>query len=254
MLKRFGLLKLSPVLLQADRRTRHHMMIDGEINPREWFNWHPKEYQPWYFDRHKFLYERQEYAAHHHLLCHQAYRKDIEQLLLYPEPGTFLIDCRMETEKMHRWVPHSHWLPRDEVEYALQLTPEEFRDMYGFRRPSKSDDVILFSHDGIASEQSGWEWRKQYYQHVYNYRGGTNELFGEKYADFHMKESLDPWKGPYPQNAIFVDKWSKRKVLMRTGPFDRQYEMQDFALPDLELEKPRHSEDGPRQHMPYGLQ
>lgn len=249
-----GLLKGSPLLRQADRRTRHHMMIDGEINPREWFNWHPKEYQPWYFDRHKFLYEQQQYAAYHHLLCHQVYLKDLEQLTLFPEPGTFLVDCRMRSSRMHRWVPHSHWLPRDEVEYALQLTEEQFLDMYGFQKPERNDDVILFSHDGLASEQAGWEWRKQYYMHVYNYRGGTNELFGESYADFQLKDRLDPWKGPYPQNSIFIDKWSKRKVLLRTGPFDRQYEMQDFALPDLELEKPRHPEEGPRQHMPYGLQ
>eukprot|EP00796_Vickermania_ingenoplastis_P005500 gene5500-3971_t len=226
----------------------------GAINPREWFNWHPKEYQPWYFDEHKFLYERQQYAANHHLLCHQVYLKDMEQLFLYPEPTTHIIDCRTSTSKMHRWVPHSCWLPRDEVEYALQLSNEEFRDMYGFLKPGKSHDIILVSHDGLASEQAGWEFKKQYYQHVYNYRGGTNELFQETYTDFHLKEKLDPWKGPYPQNSIFVDKWSKRKVLMRTGPFDRQYEMQDFALPDLELERPRHSEDGPRQHMPYGLQ
>ncbi|KAG5472575.1 hypothetical protein LSCM1_03980 [Leishmania martiniquensis] len=242
------------LLLQSDRRTRHHMMIDGEINPREWFNWHPKEYQPWYFDRHKFLYEQGQYAAHHHLLCHQAYLKDMIHLMCYPEPRTFIIDCRMSPAKMHRWVPHSVWLPRDEVEYALQLTNDEFQEMYGFTKPAKDDDILLISHNGLASEQAGWEWRKQYYQHVYNYRGGTNELFGENYHDFVLKDRLDPWKGPYPQKSIFVDKWSKRKVLTRTGPFDRQYEMQDFALPDLELEKPRHSEDGPRQNMPYGLQ
>ncbi|ORC90700.1 S-adenosylmethionine synthetase [Trypanosoma theileri] len=239
---------------QADRRTRHHMMVDGQINPREWFNWHPKEYQPWYFDRHKFLYEQQQYAQFHHLLCHQVYLKDILHLVRYPEPYTYIIDCRTSPLKMHRWVPHSSWLPRDEVEYALQLSPEEFVDMYGFKKPRKSDDIILVSHNGLHSEQAGWEWKKQFFQHVYNYRGGTNELFGELYSDMVLKDSLAPWKGPFPQSGIFVDKWSKRKVLTRTGPFDRQYEMQDFALPDLELEKPRHTEDGPRQNMPYGLQ
>lgn len=249
-----GPLRFCAIFRQADRRTRHHMMIDGVLNPREWFNWHPKEYQPWFFDKHKFLYEQQQYAAHHHLLCHQVYLKDIHHLILFPEPTMYLIDCRTSAAKMHRWVPHSNWLPRDEVEYALQLSEADFKEMYGFKKPERSDDVILFSHNGLASEQAGWEWKKQYFEHVYNYRGGTNELFEERYEDFFIKEKLDPWKGPYPQQAIFVDKWSKRKVLMRTGPFDRQYEMQDFALPDLELEKPRHSEDGPRQHMPYGLQ
>lgn len=249
-----GWLIRSRVLLQADRRTRHHMMVDGALNPREYFNWHPKEFQPWYFDRHKFLFEQQQYAAFHHMLCHQVYWKDVMQLIRYPEPRSVMIDCRMSPSRMHRWVPHSHWLPRDEVEYALQLSAEDFKELYGFSKPQKDEDVILFSHDGLASEQAGWEWKKQYFQHVYNYRGGTNELFEEKYNDFDVKEKLEPWKGPYPQSSIFVDKWSKRKVLLRTGPFDRQYEMQDFALPDLELERPRHSEDGPRQHMPYGLQ
>nr|CCC91179.1 unnamed protein product [Trypanosoma congolense IL3000] len=244
----------SLVRLQSDRRTRHHMMIDGQINPREWFNWHPKEYQPWYFDRHMFLYERQQYAHLHHLLCHQVYLKDMLHFLRHPEPFAHIIDCRTAPIKMHRWIPHSLWLPRDEVEYALQLTAEEFVDMYGFRKPEKSDDIILVSHNGIYSEQAGWEWKKQFYQHVYNYRGGTNELFGEAYSDTAVKDVLAPWKGPFPQSAIFVDKWSKRKVLTRTGPFDRQYEMQDFALPDLELEKARHPEEGPRQHMPFGLQ
>lgn len=229
-------------------------MVDGALNPREWFNWHPKEYQPWYFDRHKFLFERNEYAAHHALLCHQVFLKDVFQLIEFPDPLTCVIDCRMNPGKMHRWVPHSHWLPRDEVEYALQLSGEDFVEMYGFEKPGKDSDVVLISHNGLASEQAGWEFKKQYFQHVYNFRGGTNELFSESYHDFVVKERLDPWKGPYPQSAVFVDKWSKRKVLTRTGPFDRQYEMQDFALPDLELERPRHSEAGPRQNMPYGLQ
>lgn len=230
------------------------MMVDGQINPREWFNWHPKEYQPWYFDRHKFLYEQRQYAQFHHLLCHQVYLKDMLHLMRYPEPYTHIIDCRTSTQKMHRWVPHSLWLPRDEVEYALQLSADEFLDMYGFRKPDKSDDVILLSHNGIYSEQAGWEWKKQFFQHVYNYRGGTNELFGESYSDMNVSDVLSPWKGPFPQSGVFVDKWSKRKVLTRTGPFDRQYEMQDFALPDLELEKARHPEEGPRQNMPFGLQ
>ncbi|KAG8339499.1 S-adenosylmethionine synthetase [Trypanosoma vivax] len=230
------------------------MIVDGQINPREWFNWHPKEYQPWYFDRHKFLYERFQYAHLHHLLCHQVFLKDILQLVQFPEPKTHIIDCRTAPLRMHRWIPHSLWLPRDEVEYALQLDDDEFVDMYGFVKPSKSDDIILVSHNGLYSEQAGWEWKKQYFQHVYNYRGGTNELFGERYSDTVLADTLPPWKGPFPQNCIFVDKWSKRKVLTRTGPFDRQYEMQDFALPDLELERARHPEEGPRQNMPFGLQ
>ncbi|CUG91059.1 Hypothetical protein, putative [Bodo saltans] len=239
---------------QADRRTRHHMMQDGQINPREWFNWHMKEYQPWYYDQHKFLYERLQWNHVHHLLCHQVYLKDMLQLAQNPEPKTFVIDCRMNPDKMHRWIPHSHWLPRDEVEYALQLTETEFREMYGFGKPAHEDDIIIVSHNGLASEQAGWEWRKAFYLHVYNYRSGTNELFGEKYSDFVVDAKLPEWKGPYPQSGIFVDKWSKRKVLTRTGPFDRQYEMQDHALPDFELEQARHPESGPRQNMPYGLQ
>eukprot|EP00796_Vickermania_ingenoplastis_P005465 gene5465-3940_t len=210
----------SHVWRQADRRTRHHMMVEGAINPREWFNWHPKEYQPWYFDEHKFFSMSGSNMLRITICC---------QLFLYPEPTTHIIDCRTST---------------DEVEYALQLSNEEFRYVW-LLKPGKSHDIILVSHDGLASEQAGWEFKKQYYQHVYNYRGGTNELFQETYTDFHLKEKLDPWKGPYPQNSIFID---------ANGPFDRQYEMQDFALPDLELERPRHSEDGPRQHMPYGLQ
>eukprot|EP00758_Cryptobia_borreli_P007951 Tbor_TRINITY_DN5345_c0_g1::TRINITY_DN5345_c0_g1_i1::g.4331::m.4331 len=243
---------------QADRRTRSHLMLDGQINPREWHNWHMKEYQPWHYDRHKFLYEQMQWSHVHHLLCHQVYLDDIKQLTQYPEPSTIIIDTRMRPNKMHRWVPNSHWVPRDEVEYALQLTDEEFKDMYGFEKPDKRlNDIILISHNGHASEQAGWEFRKAFYTHVYNYRGGCNELFAEDYYDFPPSEKLKPWKGPFPQQGIYIDKWSKRKVLTRMGPFDRQYEMEDFALPDLEREKARHkdNEDGlPRQHMPYGLQ
>ena len=32
-------------------------MLDGQINPREWYNWHSREFQPHYYDLHKFLYE-----------------------------------------------------------------------------------------------------------------------------------------------------------------------------------------------------
>lgn len=181
------------------------------------------------------------------------------------------------------------------MEYALQLDPSEFLEMYAFPKPSHHEDIILISHNGLASEQAGWEFKKSFYQHVYNYRGGTNELFRdgessgsgrlqseaaerlhaignssdeessssdnrnskgvvEEYSDFNIEEKLKPWKGPFPQSQIYVDEWSKRKLLTRSGPFDKRYEMQDFALPDLELEKKRHPEEGPRSHMPFGLQ
>jgi len=231
------------------------MMLDGEVNPREWFNWHPREFLPYHYDKHKFVYERSHWAHVHHLLCHQVERKDIDRLVACPEPTTWLLDVRLEPRKMHRWVPHSHWLPRDEVEYALQLTDAEFFEMYGFRKPPVTEDIVLLSHDGTASEEAGWEFKKQYYTHVYNFRAGTNDLFHESYVDFPaMNHELRPWKGPYPSNHVYVDSFSKRKVLTRSGPFDRQYEFQEFALPDLEAEKARHPEDGPRSHMPWGLQ
>lgn len=265
-------------------------MLDGQINPREWYNWHPREFQPHYYDLHKFLYERHQWAHVHHLLCHQVYLKDMLRLTECPEPHTYVIDCRTDTAKMHNHVPNSYWLPRDEVEYALQLNAEEFLEMYAFPKPRHDEDIILFSHNGLASEQAGWEFKKAFYQHVYNYRGGTNELLGgaknpsdqtaseaatkfgrkegeeeqqnsnnnnnnsELYSDLSVEERLKPWKGPYPQSAIYVDEWSKRKLLQRSGPFDKRYEMQDFALPDLELERKRHPEEGPRSHMPYGIQ
>jgi rhodanese-related sulfurtransferase len=238
---------------QTDRRTRHHLMLDNALNPREYFNWHPREFKPYHYDKHQFLFEQQRFAQYHHLLCHQVYLQDLDQLVRYPEPHTWIIDCRMEPEKMHRWVPHSHWLPRDEIEYALQLTGKEFAEMYGMPKPSRDEDVILISHDGLASEQVGWEFKKAYFHHVYNYRGGTNELFGETYKDFpEMQTELKPWKGPFPQQGFYTDNWTKKKLLTRTGPFDRQYEMQDFQLPDLELEKARHPE-GFGHNMPYGL-
>lgn len=251
------MLRLTQRFANADRRTRHHNMLDGQINPREWFNWHMKEYQPWHYDRHKFLYEQMQWAHVHHLLCQQVYLKDVQQLAACPEPTTMVIDTRMNTTKMHRWVPNSIWIPRDEVDYALQLSQEEFLSMYGVRKPALNEDIVLISHDGHASEQAGWEFRKAFYTHVYNFRGGCNELFGESYADFAPVEKLKPWKGPFPQNGIYVDKYSKRKVLTRTGPFDRQYEMEEAQLPDLDAEKARHTsdEDGlPRQDRPWGLQ
>lgn len=246
-------MRRTAAVLQADRRTRHHMMVDGQMNPREWFNWHPREFQPWFYDKHKWQYEQHQYAHVHHLLCHQVYLKDVLQLVQFPEPSTVILDTRMDPAKMHRWVPHSHWLPRDEIEYALQLSDEEFTDMYGFSKPDRGHDLIVVSHNGLASEQSGWELKKAYYRHVYNYRGGSNELFGEKYVDFPPVQALKPWKGPFPQSGLYTDVWSKRKVLTRTGPFDRQYELQDFALPDLEAERKRHPEAGPRTNVPYAL-
>lgn len=147
------------------------MTLDGQINPREWFNWHPREYLPTHkYDLHKFLYERHQFAHLHHLLCHQVYLKDMLQLTTCPEPATWIIDCRMDATRMTRWVPHSHWIPRDEVDYALQLKQDEFVEMYGFPKPAHHDDIILVSHNGLASEQTGWEFRKAFFHHVYNYR------------------------------------------------------------------------------------
>ena len=228
-------------------------MHEGQINPRSWFNWHPREFKPWYYDRHRWEYEQMQWQHVHHLLCQQVFLKDMLQLARYPEPDTVIIDVRMNTEKMHHWIPNSNWIPRDEIEYALQLSETEFKELYGFHPPRQGDNIILVSHNGYASEQAGWEFKKQYFPSVFNYRAGTNELFGESYLDFPLRGKLSPWKGPFPQSGIYIDVWSKRKVLTRTGPFDRQYEMQDFSLPDLEAEKARHPAEGPRMNMPWGL-
>ena len=245
--------------LQSDRRLRHHWTLDGELNPREWLNFHTKDFLPHHYDGHRFVYEREQWAHKRRLLCRQVFFADVARPIKHPEPNTHIIDCRMDAGKMHRWIPGSHWVPRDEVEYALALEPAEFIEMYGFAKPDHGADIVLVSHEGLASEQAGWEWRKAFFTHVYNYRAGTNELFGEEYRDF--PPALDPetgklpaWKGPYPQTAKFTDVFTHRQMLTRTGPFDRQYEMEDFALPDLELEQKRHSEEhGPRGNMPFGL-
>eukprot|EP00744_Colponema_vietnamica_P004154 GILI01006240.1.p1 GENE.GILI01006240.1~~GILI01006240.1.p1 ORF type:complete len:540 (+),score=136.70 GILI01006240.1:94-1713(+) len=207
------MLRRTRLVAEADRRTRHHMMLDNQINPREWFNWHMKEYQPWHFDRHKFLYEQIQWAHMHHLLCHQVYLKDMQQLTTRPEPRTHIIDTRMNTTKMHRWIPNSVWIPRDEVEHALQLTSEEFLNMYGVRKPEQDEDIVLISHNGLASEQAGWEFRKAFYTHVYNYRGGCNEIFAENYVDFPPVEKLKPWVYLPMQQSILLrhlDMWATK--------------------------------------------
>eukprot|EP00760_Papus_ankaliazontas_P032509 PhM_4_TR5865/c0_g1_i1/m.19487 len=238
----------------CDRRTRNHFMVDGDVNPREWLNWHPREFKPWHNDSHRFEFEQQHWSHMKGMICRQVFLSDMKHMTKYPDPSMFILDVRMDTEKMHQWIPHSIWVPRDEIEYALQLKDQEFYEMYGVAKPATNYDVIVVSHNGLASEQAGWELKKAYYENVYNFRGGTNELFGEKYEDYPARPKLKPWKGPYPQSAMYTDNWSKRKVLTRTGPYDKEYEMQEFSLPDLELEQKRHPSEGPRSHMPWGLQ
>ncbi|PWV07168.1 putative thiosulfate sulfurtransferase, mitochondrial [Trypanosoma cruzi] len=135
---------VSCIRRQADRRTRHHMMLDGQINPREWMNWHPKEYQPWYFDRHKFLYERQQYAHFHHLLCHQVFLKDMLHLVQHPEPYTHIIDCRTSPLKMHRWVPHSGGYQGMKLSMLFNLPRTSLLTCMGFINHVSQTMLFLF--------------------------------------------------------------------------------------------------------------
>ncbi|KAK7163934.1 hypothetical protein R3I94_002603 [Phoxinus phoxinus] len=100
-----------------------------------------------------------------------------EQLKLMMSTGSVqLVDVREPDELEAGFIPGASNIPLGEVEPALRLSPDQFRERYGVTKPHREDsDFVLYCVRGIRSLTALETARSLGYTRARHYAGGFNE-------------------------------------------------------------------------------
>ncbi|XDV21679.1 hypothetical protein PO909_026735 [Leuciscus waleckii] len=100
-----------------------------------------------------------------------------EQLKLMMSTGSVqLVDVREPDELEAGFIPGASNVPLGEVEQALRLSPDQFRERYGVTKPHREDsDFVLYCVRGIRSLTALETARTLGYTKARHYAGGFNE-------------------------------------------------------------------------------
>ena len=95
--------------------------------------------------------------------------RDALKTLIDTKGKYVLIDVREKEELAYGMIPTAHHIPLHEMEFALELVPEDFEKKYGFQKPAKEDTVIFYCRSGgraamatAFAEQAGFIHAKNY--------------------------------------------------------------------------------------------
>lgn len=83
-----------------------------------------------------------------------------------------LIDVRREEELVNGMIPTAKHICLDDFEHAFDLEQEEFKDKYGFDKPSKDYLIIVHCRTGGRSAIAAEHLRRKGYN-VKNYEGSV---------------------------------------------------------------------------------
>eukprot|EP01061_Rhynchopus_euleeides_P008564 TRINITY_DN17713_c0_g1_i1.p1 TRINITY_DN17713_c0_g1~~TRINITY_DN17713_c0_g1_i1.p1 ORF type:complete len:377 (+),score=79.15 TRINITY_DN17713_c0_g1_i1:50-1132(+) len=200
-------------------RYRQRLPTD-ELNPVIHRNWRryellPKENRN---NPDSFHYE---HFKHGGKAYQQVYHEDLLRLMKYPEKNVLVVDTRSDFSQVKQHIPFSVRIPMEEVTYALQLAEGPFQKMYGFAPPQQGVEIICVSHNGIGSEKALKEFERWGHpaDHLYNFRAGTNLLFGENLSDFgSLTEDVDVGDFKSVNYPLF-----RPDYLSEAGPFAPKY-------------------------------
>src|SRR3989344_4946141 len=85
-----------------------------------------------------------------------------------------LIDIREPHELEFGMIPTAKNLPLSELPYALNLSDDEFKARYKFKKPKTKDDLILYCRTGGRSDRAALFMRGKGYA-ARNYKGSIWE-------------------------------------------------------------------------------
>lgn len=78
--------------------------------------------------------------------------------------GRWLIDVREVNEVAQGSIPSSVNLPLSELPKALNLPAEEFYKKFGFSKPGRDDEIVMYCRSGMRSasacdifKANGWK-------------------------------------------------------------------------------------------------
>lgn len=120
--------------------------------------------------------------------------KDIKNLVTNPDPNRILVDVREPDEVAEYAIPNSINIPYKSTPGALDLSPEEFEDVFKFEKPSKDKELIFYCVAGVRSTAAAELAQIFGYDHLGNYVGSLNDWKAHENIDLEHKDEISPEK------------------------------------------------------------
>ncbi|KAH3683198.1 hypothetical protein WICPIJ_005843 [Wickerhamomyces pijperi] len=107
----------------------------------------------------------------------------IKSLVSHPDASKILIDVREPSEYLEGHIPTAINIPYKSTPGALDLTPEEFEEIFKFAKPSKDSELIFYCQAGVRSNASVELASMFGYEKLGNYVGS--------YADWALNQEKE---------------------------------------------------------------
>ncbi|KAH3902808.1 uncharacterized protein SCDLUD_000399 [Saccharomycodes ludwigii] len=100
----------------------------------------------------------------------------ISKLIAHPHPGQVLVDVREPSElKNSGTIPGSLNIPYKSAPGSLNLPENEFKDLYSFDKPSKTNELIFYCAAGLRAKAAAELAQSFGYNKIGVYPGSMNE-------------------------------------------------------------------------------
>ncbi|MFC1769192.1 rhodanese-like domain-containing protein [Nanoarchaeota archaeon] len=87
----------------------------------------------------------------------------------------FLIDVRGKNELEYGTIPTSNNIPLPELGEAFNLSEEDFKNKYGFNKPTKTEKIIFYCRTGVRADMAVEYLKQKGYENIFSYRGSVKE-------------------------------------------------------------------------------
>lgn len=109
--------------------------------------------------------------------------QDIKNLITHPDPNKILVDVREPAEYQEYAIPTAINIPYKSTPGALDLSPEEFEDVFKFEKPSKDKELIFYCVAGIRSTAAADLAQIFGYEKLGNYKGSMEDWLQHEKKD-----------------------------------------------------------------------
>ncbi|KAF8168330.1 Rhodanese-like domain-containing protein [Crassisporium funariophilum] len=92
-----------------------------------------------------------------------------------PSPDAYLIDVREPDEVIQGMIPSAVNLPLSVLSGALHTPSENFKEKYGFNKPSQDQEVTFYCRSGMRSTTASDVAKRNGYKNILNYKGSWLE-------------------------------------------------------------------------------
>lgn len=110
--------------------------------------------------------------------------EDVKELTTNPDkfPNTLLLDVREPVEFHDGHIPNALNVPFKSSPGALDLSPEDFEESFGFEKPDKTKELVFYCLGGVRSTAAEELANTFGYEHRGNYVGSWEDWVSHENA------------------------------------------------------------------------